>query len=342
MSSEELEQALREKEREIERLRTMLGAYEKVTDLSRRELVDADQTIQAQELAHELSRAEIMGLQTQVKELESGHADLVDLIRQILDEDPLSEDRILRKFEELRNNSNTEFYVDLFRVLLHHRFEPAVAQDHWKEILQHSRGLERTLGRPIGFRVAMLDYFINLNKILKNPIIIEISVVDEMMKNSMTDELTMLYNRRYFDRCLRREMKRAERHQVEVSLLIIDLDNFKKINDTFGHSSGDMIMRKVGQILKLLLRQEDYPCRFGGEEFAVILPHTSGDQAYLVAERFRQAIEKEDFDGIRITCSGGLATYPTHGKSGSDVFEQADRALYSAKKEGKNRILLAP
>lgn len=336
-----MERALREKEREIERLKVLLSAYEKVTDLSRKELVDADQTIQAQEVAQELSRAEIMGLQHQIKELESGHADLVDLIRQILDEDPLSEDRILRRFEELRSQSTGEFYVDLFRVLLHHRFEPEAAQDHWKEILQHSRYLERRLGRPIGFRVAMLDYFINLNKILKNPIILEISVVDEMMKNSMTDELTMLYNRRYFDRCLRREMKRAERHQVQVSLLILDLDNFKQINDTFGHSSGDMVMRKVGQILKMLLRQEDYPCRFGGEEFAVILPHTDPGQALTVAERFRQAIEKEDFDGIRVTCSGGLASYPDNGNSGSEVFEQADRALYIAKKEGKNRILVA-
>ena len=342
MSSQDLERALRQKEQEIERLKTLLGAYEKVTDLSRKELVEADQTIQAQEVAQELSRTEIMGLQNQVKELESGHADLVDLIRQILDEDPLSEDRILRKFEELRDNSNSEFYVDLFRVLLHHRFEPGVAQDHWKEILQHSRELERRLERPIGFRVAMLDYFINLNKILRNPIIIEISVVDEMMKNSMTDELTMLYNRRYFDRCLRREMKRAERHQVPVSLLILDLDNFKSINDTYGHSSGDMIMRRVGHLLKLILRQEDYPCRFGGEEFAVVLPHTSTEQAMKVADRFRVAVEKEDFDGITVTCSGGLASYPDHGNSGSQIFEGADRALYEAKKTGKNRILVAP
>ncbi|MEQ8350878.1 MAG: diguanylate cyclase [Leptospiraceae bacterium] len=341
MSSEEMERALKEKEQELERLKTLLGAYEKVTDLSRKELVDADQTIHAQEVAQELSRAEIMGLQNQVKELETGHADLVDLIRQILDEDPLSEDRILRKFEALRDNSNSEFYVDLFRVLLHHRFDPGVAQDHWKEILQHSRELERKLDRPIGFRVAMLDYFINLNKILRNPIIIEISVVDEMMKNSMTDELTMLYNRRYFDRCLRREMKRAERHQVPVSLLVLDLDDFKQINDNYGHSAGDMVMRKVGQVLKLMLRQEDYPCRFGGEEFAVVLPHTGPEQALHVAERFREAIEREDFEGIQITCSGGLASYPDHGSNGSEIFERADRALYEAKKSGKNCIILA-
>ncbi|MBI38660.1 MAG: GGDEF domain-containing protein [Leptospiraceae bacterium] len=341
MSSEELERALWEKEKELERLKTLLGAYEKVTDLSRRELVDADQTIQAQEVAQELSRAEIIGLQNQVKELETGNADLVDLIRQILDEDPLSEDRILKKFEELRDRSDNEFYVDIFRVLLHHRFEPGVAQDHWKEILQHARTLERKLERPIGFRVAMLDYFINLNKILRNPIVIEISVVDEMMKNSMTDELTMLYNRRYFDRCLRREMKRAERHQVPVSLLVLDLDDFKQINDNYGHSTGDMIMRKVGQILKLILRQEDYPCRFGGEEFAVVLPHTTPEQAGRVAERFREATEKEDFNGVRVTCSGGLASFPEHGSSGSEIFERADRALYEAKKAGKNRIILA-
>ena len=341
MAEEDLERQLHQKEDEIQRLKTLLGAYEKVNDLSRRELVDADQTIQAQEIQAELSRSEIMGLQSQVKELESGQADLVDLIRQILDEDPLSEDRILRKFDELRQKSNNEFYVDLFRVLLHHRFEPAVAADHWKEILQHCKDLESKLRRSVGFRVAMLDYFINLNKILRNPIVIEISVVDEMMKNSMTDELTMLYNRRYFDRCLRREMKRAERHQVTVGLLILDLDNFKAINDTYGHSTGDMIMRRMGQILKILLRQEDYPCRFGGEEFAVILPHTSLEQAALVAERFRAAIEKEDFGGVRITCSGGLAAYPDHGSSGSDIFEQADRALYEAKKAGKNRIVLA-
>ena len=157
----------------------------------------------------------------------------------------------------------------------------------------------------------------------------------------MTDELTMLYNRRYFDRCLRREMKRAERHQVPVSLLVLDLDDFKQINDNYGHSTGDMIMRKVGQILKLILRQEDYPCRFGGEEFAVVLPHTTPEQAGRVAERFREATEKEDFNGVRVTCSGGLASFPEHGSSGSEIFERADRALYEAKKAGKNRIILA-
>ncbi|MCB1167931.1 MAG: hypothetical protein KDK33_17370, partial [Leptospiraceae bacterium] len=109
MAEEDLERQLHQKEDEIQRLKTLLGAYEKVNDLSRRELVDADQTIQAQEIQAELSRSEIMGLQSQVKELESGQADLVDLIRQILDEDPLSEDRILRKFDELRQKSNNEF-----------------------------------------------------------------------------------------------------------------------------------------------------------------------------------------------------------------------------------------
>lgn len=159
---------------------------------------------------------------------------------------------------------------------------------------------------------------------------------------SITDGLTDLYNHRYFQETLEREVVRSNRYHKPLALLMLDIDFFKKVNDTYGHLSGDMVLQSISNLLKNLLRRSDLPCRYGGEEIAVILTDTDFKNAILTAERIRQAVEQleivnEGGSVIRITVSIGVTAYVPN-LSKQKMIEQADLALYEAKHSGRNRV----
>jgi len=326
---------------DFNQLKKTLEAYEKLSDLSHRELLEANRVIDAHEEVQKMSREELIELHDQLRELENKKSTLERKIRDVLHEDPANESRILRELAAIQNNSDSGFFVNLFRVLLHHEFEPAEATHHWGEILKHTESMRATLNRDIGFRVAMMDYFVNLNRVLRSPVILEISLYDEMVKNSLMDELTNVYNRRYFDRCLIREFNRARRHSHNLAILVIDIDNFKLFNEVYGHAVGDEVLRTFGAQLRTAFRTEDIVCRYGGEEFVVVLPQTSSRNAVTVAARFLEEVRKLNFYAGAITCSGGIASFPEHAKDATELFRAADRTLFLAKKGGKDRILIA-
>lgn len=157
-----------------------------------------------------------------------------------------------------------------------------------------------------------------------------------------TDALTGIWNRRYFNQRILEEINRSKRHHYPLSLILIDIDFFKKYNDTYGHLQGDVILKTVAShILKELKRKEDLLCRFGGEEFIVLLPHVGLEGAQYLAEKIRQRIESltiehEKSPWERITISLGVTTYK--GTSPEKFIEQADQALYQAKNKGRNRV----
>ncbi len=160
---------------------------------------------------------------------------------------------------------------------------------------------------------------------------------------SITDGLTRLFVHRYFQVALANEMKRARRYQKPVSLILFDIDHFKKFNDTYGHQMGDIVLSASASILKQSLRTFDIPARYGGEEFAVILPETDTPAAALVAERLRKAIEAHDYPGpdgtvLKVTISLGVATCPTHATEKLDLIKHADEALYGSKEAGRNCV----
>lgn len=153
-----------------------------------------------------------------------------------------------------------------------------------------------------------------------------------------TDSLTRLKNHGAFAQRLNEEFKRARRHDLELSLLMIDVDHFKQYNDSFGHLEGDKVLRRMGELLREHARPSDFPARYGGEEFAVILANTSAEGAVAVAERIRQAVENENFEKRRTTVSLGIAELTAETPDINALISRADKALYEAKRTGRNRI----
>jgi len=160
---------------------------------------------------------------------------------------------------------------------------------------------------------------------------------------SITDGLTGLYNHRHFQEQLEVEVKRAQRYDLNLSLIMIDLDHFKEFNDTYGHLEGDTLLRKIAQILKSCLRETDFVARYGGEEFGVILPETNKEGASIASERVRRSISEHTFGevGAKMTVSLGVASYPDDACFRADLIKKADEALYRAKREGRNRTCRA-
>ena len=160
---------------------------------------------------------------------------------------------------------------------------------------------------------------------------------------SRRDGLTDLYNHRTFYALLKNELVRTQRFNRQVSLLMLDIDHFKRVNDTFGHRAGDVILKSLSDLLVRQARAVDRICRYGGEEFTVILPETDAAEAMQVAERLRVEVERQPFDVgggkmIGITVSIGVATYPQQVDSLEGIIKAADVALYAAKHAGRNRV----
>jgi diguanylate cyclase (GGDEF)-like protein len=169
----------------------------------------------------------------------------------------------------------------------------------------------------------------------------------ETLRNQSTrDPLTNLFNRRCMEESLDRELRRAERSHRQLTLIMLDLDHFKRFNDTFGHDAGDAILRDVGKLLETNFRGEDIACRYGGDEFTVILPVGALDVAEQRAQELRKAIKDLEIPYLnptldRVTVSMGIARFPEHGSTAETLLRSADRALYQAKAAGRNRIEIA-
>jgi diguanylate cyclase (GGDEF)-like protein len=169
---------------------------------------------------------------------------------------------------------------------------------------------------------------------------------ERLRNQSIRDSLTGLLNRRFMEEALEREIVRATRTATRLSVVAIDLDHFKRFNDTFGHEGGDLVLREVGAVLSRVADGDNLACRLGGEELLLILPDTELDAAAELAEKLRRKIEKlavvhRGQQLGTITASFGVAEHPRHGESPSDILRAADRALYQAKAEGRDRVVVA-
>lgn len=177
---------------------------------------------------------------------------------------------------------------------------------------------------------------------------IENSRLYEMIKHkSHTDAITNLWNHGFFQDKLTKEVDKAQKTRQPLSLIMIDIDNFKKLNDTYGHQNGDIVLKEMAHILRDSSRNGDYVCRYGGEEFSIILTQTTKELAYPIAERIRQKVAEHRFPAFssdnqsRITVSIGLAACPEDAQTKENFIAQADKAMYVAKFSGKNKTCIA-
>lgn len=175
----------------------------------------------------------------------------------------------------------------------------------------------------------------------------ELTATNERLRElSITDDLTGAYNRRYFFERLEQEINQTIRYGHSLSAMIMDLDNFKSINDCMGHMVGDDVLREFSTLLKKKLRKGETVARYGGEEFAVILPHVTGKDALKAAEAVRKTVESAEFscshEGINVTVSIGVAELDSEIKDPDELIARADKALYEAKKQGKNKACIWP
>lgn len=167
---------------------------------------------------------------------------------------------------------------------------------------------------------------------------------EDAKRMAITDGLTRIYNHRFFQELFEKEFKRASRYNTSFSLIMLDIDFFKRLNDTYGHLFGDEILKEMAALVKGCLRTMDILARYGGEEFAILLPETDLESAVQTAERIRMAVENHDFagahgKGVKVTVSQGVTAYPSPGiEKRSDIVAKADAALYEAKKEGRNCV----
>jgi diguanylate cyclase (GGDEF)-like protein len=216
---------------------------------------------------------------------------------------------------------------------------PLVAEERVLGLLTLVGSADRPFGRDDAERVGSL--------VGQGAVAIENARLHRLIqKQAKTDPLTQLLNRREFEEQLAREVERAQRFGTPVGLVVLDLDDFKLINDRFGHLAGDGVLKAAAGAIRQCTREIDQPARWGGEEFAVILPHTGIDGAARLAERLRQAIAERQIptpDGrsVRVTASFGVAALPGSGTTQVELTAAADDAVYRSKRAGKNRVSLA-
>jgi diguanylate cyclase (GGDEF)-like protein len=242
-----------------------------------------------------------------------------------------------RAVGEARRSHGADYFSELLFALTHKRYAPGQAERLWRNIVDHRDRMSAQLGRNPGVAVAALDYMSNVEGSLKRLTLIDELKLARLVTSATRDDLTGLFDRA----TLRVALERACHSDAQpVSVIMIDLDDFKRFNDTHGHLAGDLVLTRAAEIVRQSLRDTDIPARYGGEEFCVVLPSRSLEEAQAVAERLRLRIEQE-LGAQGVTASFGVATRPREAGGPHALLRAADDALYVSKRTGKNRVTVA-
>jgi len=269
---------------------------------------------------------------------------VADRIIALLEEAPKTPEGWGGAMSRLEAESGPDVYAVLLFVLTQLDFPTEKAHDHWLRILRQWEDLNRRVPERVDLRVAVLQYFLRSQRKLHNPAIVEIKILRRTQDSAIYDELTRLYNFRCFQDRVVSEARRSARYDTPLSLLMIDVDDFKAFNDTRGHLAGNVALRRLASVLRRAVREVDVAARYGGEEFAILLPSTNKLAALKLGEKLRQAVERagigkdEKRAGRPLTVSIGVASVPGDAGTAEELVDRADRALYIAKSVGKNCV----
>lgn len=252
--------------------------------------------------------------------------------------DCIQSDDDLILYDKLLQKSGGDFYVKLLFFITHEVFEKERAKKIWEEVLNHKEYLSEKLGRNVEITVATLDYLTNITNELSNPKIIGESFIGKIAELSSLDYLTKLFNREFINQILSTEYLRYTRYGTPFSIIVVDIDKFKLINDNYGHQVGDEVLICISGLLRSALRELDTCSRYGGEEFMIVLPHTDIYQATDIANRIRTDIERYYHASYKLTISAGVSNCPSSAASLDDLVKIADMALYESKNKGRNCV----
>ncbi|MBD3345883.1 MAG: diguanylate cyclase [Chitinivibrionales bacterium] len=277
-----------------------------------------------------------------------------ELMFELLEEKPLSVDIVsafagdrelnhdeMAEIERKRDEQGIVFFSELLYAVTHQVFRPETAKDLWYRILRHKYEMSTLVRRNIKITVAALDYLSNVSNLVGSATFVSEQQFRDFVRLSSHDGLTGLYNHSYCFQRLDIEMKRYDRYGDTVSLMMIDIDNFKQLNDQYGHPEGDIVLCKLGRFLDAETRECDTCCRYGGEEFVVILPSTDILHAAALARRLRERVEENLSNHPSITISIGVASCGNGITSSDALVKKADVALYKAKREGRNMVVVS-
>lgn len=249
---------------------------------------------------------------------------------------------LIRELHALAEKEGDVVYQAIVHVLTSLEMPADEARRDWQRIVAHRQVMTLAMQRDVSIRTAICDYFCTVDKSLRNPKVVEIHIFEKTLKDCTYDRLTGLINRHSFDFALERELSLAARYDTDVSLLFFDIDDFKLVNDHYGHQAGDEALKMLADIIRQEKRTSDIAGRYGGEEIVVLLPYTNNFDALVLGERIRvkvaEAVLIHDDDHIQFTISGGLASYPIDAKDPTSLIKYADTAMYRAKGRGKNAI----
>jgi diguanylate cyclase (GGDEF)-like protein len=235
--------------------------------------------------------------------------------------------------ETLDRTARGQFLQRFFKTLAQLDLTEAASLEYWEQIVRRRRELAESLERPVSLRTAIVEVLASSSH-LRVPVLMEYEELKKLQINAATDPLTGLYNRRLFEDHFERELNRALRYNQHLAVVMLDLHQFKEVNDRYGHARGDLLLRTVATTLRKSLRTSDYAFRIGGDEFALLLVQSDKDQATMLANRVRtnfatsaQSLQMPPFLGLDY----GLAVYPEDGDQKEVLLRVADERLYEMK-----------
>src|SRR5579863_10329490 len=235
--------------------------------------------------------------------------------------------------ENLDRVPRGQFLQRFFKTIAQLDLSETVSSEYWDQILERRRQLADTLGKPISLKAAMVDVLAS-SSYLRVPILMEYDDLRELQFNAATDPLTGLYNRRVFEEHFEKELNRALRYNQHLALVMLDLHQFKEINDRYGHPQGDLLLRTAADTLRKSLRTSDYAFRIGGDEFALLLVHSDTEQADTLARRIRgyfgSAVGSMQVS-VGLGMDYGIAVFPVDGDQKDVLIRIADQRLYEMK-----------